>query len=136
MKKIFLSLVIAMFAVVNVNAQIFKSKNYVKPEPKVYAKTQEKTQLEQNMLYMAGKYQTKSAALHFTSMGLAFAGGGLVLVASNSEDMGDDGKNICYGVAGAMMVGALVSEICAINFQLKSGKRLKVAATKITYTFQ
>ena len=134
MKKIFLSLVFAMFAVVNVNAQIFKSKNYVKPEPKV-TNIIEKTQLEQNMLYMAGKYQEKSAKFHFTAMGLAFAGGGLVLVASNSEDMGDDGKNICYGVAGVMMVGALASEICAINFQLKSGKRLKVAATKITYTF-
>ena len=133
MKKIFLSLVIAMFAVVNVNAQIFKSKNYVKPEPKV-TNTVEKTQLEQNMLYMAGKYQAKSAKLHFAAIGFSAAGVGAILLSTN-EDFGDDGKTVCYAAGGAMMLGAIISELCAINCQLKSGNQLKIAATKITYTF-
>ena len=134
MKKIFLSLVIAMFAVVNVNAQIFKSKNYVKPEPNVTS-TIDKTQLEQNMLYMAGKYQAKSASLHFAAIG--FTAGACLsvgLVATN-EDMGDDGKKVGYIVAGAMGMGAIISELCAISFQFRSGKNLKIAASKITYTF-
>lgn len=133
MKKFILSLVMVMFAVVNVNAQIFKSKNYVKPEPKV-TNTIEKTQLEQNMLYMAGKYQAKSASLHFAAIGFCTVGTGAILLSTN-EDFGDDGKKVCYIVAGAMGMGAIISELCAISFQFRSGKNLKIAATKITYTF-
>lgn len=90
-----------------------------------------------NMLYMSGKYQEKSAKFHFTAMGLAAAGIGFSIGGAcvDNPDAGLQTKNVLFTVAGLFGIGALVSEICAVNFQLKSGKNLKIAATKIQYNF-
>ena len=84
---------------------------------------------------MAGKYQAKSASLHFAAIGFTVGAGLSVGLIATNEDLGDDGKKVGYIVAGAMGMGAIISELCAISFQFRSGKNLKIAATKITYTF-
>lgn len=87
-----------------------------------------------NIMMNAGKYQKKSANYRGTSLGL-FLGGAAIASIPAITSMDDDTSYICFGVAGALGIGALVSEIISINYQFKSGKNLSISATKIQYTF-
>ena len=84
-------------------------------------------------IYNAGIYQQKSAKCNFIALGFAGAAGLTAVIPSTMSE--EDNGNGCYVAAGIFGFGALVSEICACSFKLKSGKSLKVAANHIQYNF-
>ena len=90
-----------------------------------------------NKLYFGGLYQQKSARCHFVALGFAGAAGLTAAIPSMMSDRAkeDYGTTGFYVAAGVLGLGAFVSEICAYSFQLKSGKSLKIGATKIQYNF-
>ena len=90
-----------------------------------------------NMLYMGGKYQEKSARCHFIALGFAGAAGLTAAIPSmmSERDRKDTGTTGFYVAAGILGTCGFISEICAYTFQLKSGKSLKVAANHIQYNF-
>ena len=85
-------------------------------------------------IYNAGRYLQKSAKCNFIALGFAGAAGLTAIIPSamSEEDGGTKGFYVAAGIFG---VGALVSEICACSFKLKSGKSLKVGANHIQYNF-
>ena len=94
-------------------------------------------QVQGNKLYLGGMYQQKSARCHFVALGFAGAAGLTAAIPSmmSDETKEDFGTTGFYVAAGVLGLGAFVSEICAYSFQLKSGKSLKIGATKIQYNF-
>ena len=88
---------------------------------------------QNNEIYKAGIYQQKSAKCNFIALG--FAGAAVLTAVIPSTMSEEDETNGCYVAAGIFGFGALVSEICACSFKLKSGKSLKVAANHIQYNF-
>ena len=89
--------------------------------------------VQNNEIYKAGIYQQKSAKCNFIALG--FAGAAVLTAVIPSTMSEEDNGNGCYVAAGIFGFGALVSEICACSFKLKSGKSLKVAANHIQYNF-
>lgn len=90
--------------------------------------------VKNNEIYKAGIYQQKSAKCNFIALGFAGAAGLTAVIPSMMSEE-DGGTKGFYAAAGIFGVGALVSEICACSFKLKSGKSLKVAANHIQYNF-
>ena len=90
--------------------------------------------VKNNEIYKAGIYQQKSAKCNFIALGFAGAAGLTAIIPSTMSEE-DGGTKGFYAAAGIFGVGALVSEICACSFKLKSGKSLKVGANHIQYNF-
>ena len=90
--------------------------------------------VQNNKIYNSGRYLQKSAKCNFIALGFAGAAGLSAIIPSMMSEE-DGGTKGFYAAAGIFGVGALVSEICACSFKLKSGKSLKVAANHIQYNF-
>lgn len=97
--------------------------------------------INSNCLSLAGKYQRKSAKFHFAAFG-TLAGSALMATISSCTIDGYQKhpapgrtKKALYCIAGVGGVTALALEMCAINFQLKSGKYLEIGAGKVQYNF-
>lgn len=115
--------------IINFKETITNNKNKISREN--ILSVQNNTQ--NNEIYKAGIYQQKSAKCNFIALGFAGAAGLTAVIPSMMSE--EDETNGCYVAAGIFGVGALVSEICACSFKLKSGKSLKVAANHIQYNF-
>ena len=144
MKKIIFAFLFGIIGVINMSAQktSWSSTNYevndtTKTEVLTIKSPKFDEKYKDNNLYMAGYYQIKSAKWHYAAIGFGIGAAGLGIAAGsiNFGASDDTTKNGLYIAAGVTAVGAFISEICAINYQLKSGKQLKIGATKITYTF-
>lgn len=90
--------------------------------------------VQNNEIYKAGIYQQKSAKCNFIALGFTGAAGLTAIIPSTMSEE-DGGTKGFYVAASIFGFGALVSEICACSFKLKSGKSLKVAANHIQYNF-
>lgn len=116
--------------IINFKETITNNKNKISREN--ILSVQNNTQ--NNEIYKAGIYQQKSAKCNFIALGFAGAAGLTAVIPSMMSEE-DGGTKGFYAAAGIFGVGALVSEICACSFKLKSGKSLKVAANHIQYNF-
>lgn len=85
-------------------------------------------------LIYAGKNLKKSAICNYIAMG-AVALGGMVGATYGNHDICIGDETATAIVAGAFGAIAIVSEILAINYKYKAGKRLKISAGKIQYNF-
>lgn len=94
-----------------------------------------------NPVFKAGNYLQKSARAQYAAIGCAAASGVFIILGSNAYDADKidptdldkikrdkDQRDAYYIVAGIFAAGALVSEVCAINFKMKAGRSLKISA--------
>lgn len=90
-----------------------------------------------NDIYTSGYYQSKSATYRGVSLGLLITSAATAIIGSSIDFGSSDNssKDACFIISGVLGVGAIITEICSIKYQYKSGKYLKISAGKITYNF-